>query len=374
MHKTEVIIVGGGLAGLTAAIHLCRHDLKVLLIEKNDFPQHKVCGEYLSREVVPYLKRLELDIFSLHPANITRLEFSTENGKNIQSELDLGGIGISRYALDNFLFQKALESGCEYIQATTENITFKKDVFSVKLNDGKNLQADFVLGAFGKRSLLDRRLGREFQQKPSGWLAVKAHYHFDDFPDELVALHNFEGGYCGLSKTETGAVNSCYLASFKSFKKFRDTTDFRKNILMKNKYLRDFFNKSTMIFEKELTIAQVNFHEKEQVKDHIFMLGDAAGLIHPLCGNGMAMAIHSAKIASEVLLDFYQNKDQERVFAENRYEALWKEQFSRRMFAGRMLQKILINHSAASFSQQIISLFPGLMPTIVKQTHGNPIL
>lgn len=374
MKKTDVIIAGGGLAGLTAAIHLCQQDLKVLLIEKTEFPHHKVCGEYLSKEVLPYLNSLGLHLNDLSPKQISKLEFSTSEGKRIETELDLGGIGISRYALDYYFYQKALEAGCEMVQASVENISFKEDVFTVVLNDGKKFLADFVLGAFGKRSLLDKKLHRDFEQKSSAWLAVKAHYENISFPEDLVALHNFEGGYCGLSKTETNAVNVCYLATFKSFKKYKDTTEFRKKVLLKNPFLEAFFANSRMIFEKELTIAQINFHSKEQVENHILMLGDAAGLIHPLCGNGMAMAIHSAKIASEVLLEFYQQKEKGRTFVENSYSERWKAEFSGRMFAGRLLQKILMNHSASNFSQQIIGLFPGLMPAIVKQTHGNPMV
>lgn len=374
MKKTNIIVVGGGLAGLTATVHLCQNNLEVLLIEKNDFPHHKVCGEYLSKEVLPYLNSLKINLEELSPKNISNLEFSTAEGKKIETKLDLGGLGISRYALDHFFFQKAQQAGCESIEGTVENIIFKNNIFLVSLTDGKKFQADFVLGAFGKRSLLDKNLNRNFQQKSSGWLAVKAHYQNTGFPENLVALHNFEGGYCGLSKTETNAVNACYLATFKSFKKYKDTKDFRENVLMKNPYIGEFFRHSEMLFEKELTIAQVNFHPKEQVKNHILMLGDAAGLIHPLCGNGMAMAIHSAKIASEVLLEFYQQREKERVFVENTYTERWKAEFNGRMFAGRLLQKILMNNSASNFSQQIIGLFPGLMPAIVKQTHGNPFV
>lgn len=373
MKQADIIIVGGGLAGLTAAIHLSRQGLKILLIEKNKFPHHKVCGEYLSNEVLPYLTEIGVNLYDLKPAKISKLEFSTLEGNLIETELDLGGIGISRFALDNFLYQKAIENGCQVIQAVVENINYKKNSFSVILNDKTEFSTDFVLGAFGKRSLLDKTLQRDFHQKPSEWLAVKAHYKNEQFPEDVVALHNFEGGYCGLSKTETGTVNACYLATYKSFKKYRGTDDFRENVLMENEYLKEFFSNSEMIFEKEISIAQVNFHSKSRIENHILMLGDAAGLIHPLCGNGMAMAIHSAKIASEILLDYFDGKETQRRAVEELYKSEWSQNFSGRMLAGRLLQKILMNNSAASFSQQIISLFPGLMPTIVKQTHGAPI-
>ena len=67
LERAEVIIVGGGLAGLTAAIHLARKGVSTMLFERNRFPHHKVCGEYLSREVLPYLKELEIPFQDLKP-------------------------------------------------------------------------------------------------------------------------------------------------------------------------------------------------------------------------------------------------------------------------------------------------------------------
>ncbi|WP_317045319.1 FAD-dependent oxidoreductase [Formosa algae] len=61
----DVIIVGGGLAGLSSAIHLSKGNLNVLVIEKNSYPKHKVCGEYISNEVLPYLNFLDIDVFKL---------------------------------------------------------------------------------------------------------------------------------------------------------------------------------------------------------------------------------------------------------------------------------------------------------------------
>ena len=88
--NTPIIIIGGGLAGFTAAIHLSKLGLQVIVIEKNEYPKHKVCGEYISNEVLPYLNWLGLNILELKPTNISKLEFSTTTGKTIKSTLPLG--------------------------------------------------------------------------------------------------------------------------------------------------------------------------------------------------------------------------------------------------------------------------------------------
>ena len=370
MNSRDVIILGGGLAGLVAGIHLVNSGANVCLIEKDSYPGHKVCGEYLSNEIKPYLEFLGLDLGSVHLPELSRMQFSTQKGNMLECKLDLGGMGISRYTLDHLLYQKFLDAGGEIIQTTAENCKFYGDIFLVHCKDGQTLEANFVLGAYGKRSSLDKRLRRSFINKKSAWMAVKAHYENHDFPDDLVALHNFQGGYCGLSKTDLGTVNVCYLAAYESFKKYGNIKSYEYKVLSRNPYLKEFFQNSLMIFEKPLSIAQISFDNKELVEDHIIMIGDAAGLIHPLSGNGMAMAIRSAKMASEALLEFKLNpKNRESI--ESNYACSWKINFRIRMKTGRILQKVLMHQKLSNFSQSFVQKVPGLLPKIIKLTHGK---
>ncbi|MDX1544022.1 MAG: NAD(P)/FAD-dependent oxidoreductase [Christiangramia sp.] len=373
MKNTQVIIIGGGLAGLTAAIHLSLKDINVILIEKEKYPHHKVCGEYLSNEVIPYLKFLGLDLDSLDPVRIKRLKYSNQNGESIFCDLGMGGLGVSRYALDNYFFRHSISPNCQIIYDTVSAVHFEKDKFQVELSGGKKLNSDFVLGAYGKRSNLDKELKRPFFERLSGWLAIKAHYKNDQYPEDTVSLHNFNGGYCGLSKTETGDVNACYLASYKSFRRFRNIETFKENVLMRNPELKEFFLNSTPVFDKELSIAQVSFDKKDIIEDHMLMLGDAAGLIHPLCGNGMAMAIHSAKLGAEAITEFYENEHIGRAYVEASYRNRWNKEFRSRIRAGRLLQKILLNKVLAGITQGVIKNFPSVMPHIIKRTHGKPV-
>ena len=374
MKKKSIGIIGGGLSGLVAAIHLSKNNLPVTVFEKESYPNHKVCGEYVSREILPYLEQLDIQLSDLDPARINKLQYSTTSGKLVNTDLPLGGLGISRYAFDEFLYQKALSSGVKFIKALVTDVLFTEDEFQITTNQKETFQFKVVLGAYGKRSLLDKKLDRNFIDQKSGWLAIKGHYKKKDFPDDLVMLHNFDGGYCGLSKTESGAINVCYLASYNSFKQHKDPITFKNKVLLKNPNLRDFFQDAIPLFEKDLSIAQISFDKKSSVQDHMLMLGDAAGLIHPLSGNGMAMAIHSAKIASEAVLNYFRDEDISREAMEKEYQQKWKEQFSSRLRMGGLLQRVLLSPGLSGFVQRIISTFPSLLPKIISKTHGKPIL
>lgn len=374
MNVTKrIVIIGGGLAGLTAAIHLSKIGLKILLIEKNEYPKHKVCGEYISNEILPYLNWLSVDISELNPTQISKLDFSTADGKMIHCDLPLGGFGVSRYALDQFLYKKAIQSGCEIIQDSVDDIVYENDGHTISTLNNGIFTSEIVIGAFGKRSTIDQKLKREFIQKKSYWLAVKAHYS-GEFPNDTVGLHNFEGGYCGVSKVENDAINICYLASYDSFKKYKNTEEYQNYIVSKNPHLKLIFDSSKMIFETPLTISQVSFSKKKLLENHILMVGDSAGLIHPLCGNGMAMAIHSAKIVSELICDFYANKIKTRDELEKKYVNKWSVNFEKRLRIGRILAFILKKQKISTFLIKIMTKFPKLLPIIIKRTHGQLIV
>lgn len=373
MQQYDVIVVGGGLAGLTAAIDLSLKGHRVLVCEKRAYPHHKVCGEYVSNEILPYLNRLGVSLEAENAVTINNLKLSTVQGKYLEIALPLGGKGISRYAFDHLLYRRAVDSAVDFRFQSVIDINFKESIFEVVTDAKITYTSNLVIGAYGKRSSLDKDLKRTFMDKKSSWLAVKAHYRFDDFPEHLVALHNFKGGYGGLSKTETGAVNFCYLATYGSFQKEKTIDSFNANVVSQNPFLEEFLKVATPIFDEPLTIAQISFHPKKAVENHMLMCGDTAGLIHPLCGNGMAMAIHSAKIAAELIDNFLKKDKQQRAQLEKDYQMRWDSHFKKRLWMGRRLQSLLLNPGLSNIVLSAMVKQPRLLQKLINSTHGKPI-
>jgi len=366
--KKRVIVVGGGLAGLIAACQLAKNGHLVQLFEKKQYPFHRVCGEYVSNEVLDFLKRENLFPKSVHFPSISKFEFSDTKGSSISMDLDLGGFGISRYLLDDFLANQAMQLGVELLQnKPVENINFNTGVFEVITQDQSTYEADFVIAAHGKRSKLDKVLNRPFIEKRSPYIGVKYHIR-TDASKETVALHNFKAGYCGLNAIEEEKFNLCYLGSRDELRKYGSIPEMEAQTLFKNPRLKEIFNSSDFLFEKPEVINEINFEFKRPVENHVLMAGDAAGLITPLCGNGMAMAIHSGKLAVDAI-HLFDRRDE----VENYYLKNWNLNFSRRLRVGRVVQRLFGSESASSFARFILSDFPSIGKLIMKNTHGRPI-
>ena len=143
------------------------------------------------------------------------------------------------------------------------------------------------------------------------------------------------------------------------------------NVLYKNPYLKNIFETGEFLYKIPVTISQISFMQKEQVYNHVLLIGDAAGMITPLCGNGMSMALHGSKIAAKVINDFLQQKIN-RQQAEENYCSEWEFYFKKRLKTGRFIQKLFGKTSVTNIFISIMKKMPGLTNTLIKQTHGKP--
>lgn len=368
----EVVIIGGGIAGLIASIRLARRNIACIVIEKKKYPFHRVCGEYISNETFPFLRKEGLYPENFNPPQINQFQLSSVKGKSITLPLDLGGFGISRYSFDHFLYEKAKKTGVEFLLDTeVDAVDFTGNRFEVK-TVRKILNPSIVIGAFGKRSKLDQLLGRSFFNRRSPYVGVKYHIR-TQHPDNLIALHNFRGGYCGISNVEEGKTNVCYLTHRDNVKKFKSIRVMEKAVLYENPHLRNIFENSEFLFERPETINEISFETKKPVWNHILMTGDAAGMITPLCGNGMSMAIHSAKILSDLIKKNFENGSFNQGQLEEEYTRHWNKVFAKRLWFGRQIQNKLFGSVWSSNLAVNLAIYSKpIANAIIRNTHGEP--
>lgn len=369
----DIAIAGGGLAGLLSAIALKKRGYHVALLERNEYPFHKVCGEYISTEVIPYLQSLDCYPQHLDPAHIHTFVLSDISGKVGRVQLNQGGFGISRFALDAWLAEKATALGVHLRTRTrVEKIDFDGDTFTFMLPAGEIITSKIAIGAYGKRSRLDKQLDRDFIKDSAPYVGVKYHIK-TEFPADVIALHNFPRGYCGISKVEGDAYNLCYLASRDDLRKAGNIQEIEETTLHQNPHLKRIWEESDFLFEQPKVINEVSFAPKAPVENHLLMCGDTAGLITPLCGNGMAMAIHASKLCTEAIAQHMSPGGKpDRAAIEQQYARNWRRHFAHRLWVGRTAQKAFGYPISSKALVGLVRLLPPVAKMIIKQTHGRP--
>ncbi len=371
----DTAIIGGGLAGLTLSISLAKLGFSVILFEKETYPFHKVCGEYISLESWHYLEtEMGVPLSEMNLPIIKKLWVTAPNGSSLNSDLDLGGFGISRFTLDNNLKTIAENIGVNILQnCKAEDIQFIENIFTIKTTQGI-YQSKVCCGSWGKRSNFDIKWKRLFTTKKSerlnNFVGIKYHVK-TDFPNDMIALHNFKDGYCGISKIEDDKYCVCYLTKACNIKEANSIENAEKNILSENPHLQKLFSSMQKLYDEPVTISQISFSKKNAVENNILMLGDAAGMITPLCGNGMSMGMHGSKLASVSISAFLNNKIS-RAEMENDYTVKWKKIFSKRIAIGNFIQSLFGKKSITDIFVWLMKSNKFLTKKLIALTHGKP--
>jgi menaquinone-9 beta-reductase len=371
----QVAVIGGGLAGLSLAIQAADAGYSVVLFEKESYPFRKVCGEYISMESYDFLQRLGVPLVQLNIAKINRLQLSDMSGRLYDFDLPLGGFGISRYKLDDCLYNIALQKGVQvFTETKVSSIDLEDNRFTVTTSSG-NITTERAAGAFGKRSNLDVKWKRPFvlqkKDKLNNYIGVKYHIRYQH-PVNTIALHNFSNGYCGMSAIEDGKSCLCYLTTAANLQTNSNSiSKMEKQVLQQNPQLQRIFSKAEFLYSEPLTISQVSFNKKAQVENGVLMLGDAAGMITPLCGNGMSMALHGSKLAFESIHPFLQQKIT-RTQMEAAYTKQWQQQFASRLWAGRQVQKLFGGKRSTAIFLKTMYKLPFVSKKVIAATHGKP--
>jgi menaquinone-9 beta-reductase len=365
----EIAIAGGGVAGLSAAILLSQAGYKTILFEKHKYPFQKVCGEYISLEALEFLKLIGFDPDNYGLPIISKFKLSSGNSV-LNTNLTLGGIGVSRYFLDDKLMKFAEDKGADIIESTTiSGLQYIKNHFKINTNIGE-LTANIVLGAFGKRSNLSRGIDKKDNSK-NNYIGVKYHVRAD-LPSDQIELHIFNNGYCGISKVEgKDKYCMCYMTTANNLKNCGNSIEkLEKQVLSKNPFLKRYLNQYEKITEFPVTISQINLGMKEIIHNNIMMIGDAAGTIAPLCGNGMSLAFHSSYRASQYINQYLQGLIPYKEALE-KYHTYWKKNFYKRIYSGNYLQKLFLNEKAASIAIVLLKHTHFLHAPLIRLTHGK---
>ena len=371
----DCAIIGGGLAGLCLSIQLAEQGISVVLFEKNEYPFHKVCGEYISMESWEFLEGLGMPLSQLNLPIINEVGISSEKGFMIKHKLDLGGFGVSRFTLDSHLARIAAGKGVEIVQNCKVSAVSEPNALSREIETSQGpFNARIICGSYGKYTPSFVSMQEDFKKinSPESRKFIGVKYHISaNTADNRIELHNFRDGYCGISKVDNGNYCLCYLTTAKNLRENRnDIKTMEEQILYKNPFLKRYFTESEFVNAQPLVISNIQFNKKQTAVNGLFLLGDAAGAITPLCGNGMSMGMRASKLLASQLNAYFAEKINWNEALTN-YNKSWNAAFNNRITAGYYLQNLFGKRNTTDIALRILDKLPTLMDKLVSLTHGS---
>jgi flavin-dependent dehydrogenase len=280
--QDEVLILGGGVAGCAASIALARKGRSVTLIEREPTPRHKVCGEFLSGEALEDLHLLGIDVTSLGAVPIDYVRLAARR-RAATAPLPFPAKSLTRKALDTALIATAIAAGVrvergrsvQSLSRTTANL------WQATLDDGATYEAPTAFLATGKHDLR----GHSRPKDPHQWVGFKMYYRLS--PAQTADLANaseltlYSGGYGGIQPVEDGITNFCCVVQRRYFARAG----------------------AEPLLDKPITITHIPYgYIRRATEDGLYCIGDQAAVIPSFTGDGISIALHTARRAAAAYL------------------------------------------------------------------------
>ncbi len=334
----DLIVIGGGPAGTSAAITAAREDANVLLLERGLFPRHKVCGEFVSAESLDLLASLlgPNDKASLENAiriSTTRVFL---DGRTIETSVSPPAASIARLDLDAALWESARIQGVDSRQKTTVQRVSGTGPFRVATSSG-DFDSRAVINASGRWSNLTAGVANAAGSSGK-WLGLKGHFS-EPSPHPSVDLYFFDGGYCGVQPVKvddsgegSNRINACAMVRADVASTLEDV--FRQHPQLEHR------SRGWKQLSGPVSTSPLLFRTPTPVRDGIFMAGDAAVFVDPFVGDGISMALRSGVLAAQTLMPFFR-KERSLQNASRSYRKAYHQRLAPVFKASSMIRRML---------------------------------
>lgn len=370
----DVAVLGAGIAGSSLAKSLADRGWEAVLIDRKQFPRHKVCGEFFSPESRSMLKHFGLldDVEALQPSMINKIRLIFNYGDPLEIPLPDNAIGISRYSLDSTLHSAALRSGVHVKTSTTvESVTPHQSGFRIETKhsgERKTYYARAVIAAWGANARSGLPGFNPNRTEKNTYIGVKSHFKVTEM-EPIVELYFFDGGYLGIAPIEDGLINVAALLKRNDFRHNEKTVlGLIDSACRRNSKLYQKLSNAVPISSSQAAIAPVVLNRKPLAWEMIPHVGDASLMLPPLCGDGMSMALRSAQLCAP-LADGYLSGDLTFDKWKDEYSHSIQREFKGPLKWGRLLQWLLDVPAMPRLLLGTAHLTPGLVDRLVQATR-----
>ena len=394
----DVIIVGAGPAGSTAALYAHKLGLNCILLDKAVFPRDKICGDALSGKSVRLMRELNLleGVEKLEGSEINRITFGSPSHSqfdvhlkgNKNNDFITKGYVVPRKIFDNFLFKKADELTETRQGFTVNDIIYENDNISgVKGTniEGKEeiLNAPIIMGCDGANSIIARKLGLYEMDMENTAVAIRCYYEGVEGLSNQIELHyvsEVKPGYFWLFPAGNDKANIGIGLSKNDAKKEDRTLRQIMDEIVQSDYFRSRFGNARPLEKPVGWNLPLGRIQRKNHGNGFMLLGDAAGLVDPFTGEGIGNAMVAAKHAMQVASKAKNHKDySERSFSE--YDQLLWDDIGGELRTSTKLQSLarssfLLNFviNRAARNEEVQSIISGMLShEIPKDELSSPM-
>lgn len=335
--KNEVVVVGAGPAGSTAAKFLSEKGVNVLLIDKSRFPRDKPCGGGIPIRVFkrfPYIKK---DCIESYSYAATAYSPSLKNKMELIRDEPLIAMTL-RKKFDHDLVKLAVDSGTNFSEGkTVKDIEITDKNVKISLNDGTQIESEIVIGADGVWSTIAKKTGLRKNIKNICMCIFEEYRLNKDIIDRFLGKKRT----CHIHVSVDRSAGYGWVFPKKEHLNI-GVTEFQHTInpLNSKKNIKNTYNSYIKILKEQKIIpenlkvgkirgAALPTHPLEKTySNRLILCGDAAGFANPVSGEGIYHAMVSGEIAAEVVKKALEKNDASEGFL-SRYQKFWYKEFGK---------------------------------------------
>jgi flavin-dependent dehydrogenase len=373
VSRADVLVAGGGPAGALTALLLARRGLRVRIFDRAVFPRDKLCGDTLNPGALAILRRLDVaSRFESRALPIRGMVVTGDRGVRVSGEYGPGvhGLSIARRELDTALLEEAVAAGVDVEQRAlvrgplVDTSGPHARVVGLRIARGsgsEEVRAPMVIAADGRRSRLAFALGLLRQAAhPRRW-AIGAYFEGVQGPAGYGEMHIRTGRYIGVAPLPGGFTNACVVVAEPRAGALAEPGALLLATLRRDPVLAERFAEATMV-TRPTVLGPLAVDAVGAGAPGLLLVGDAAGFIDPMTGDGLRFAFRGAELAADAAIG---------ALADGGFDAVaWLAEARRAEFSGkwrldRTLRALVASPRAVAWAARGARLCPPLVRRLI---------